>query len=129
MKVSFENCGEVVSLSDFAIVVRIHTRFPDSFSGWIFLQLDVLEKKYVKLSTGKMVSPTCFEMDVHFELVRMENMSRTFENLIEMTSPTCFEIVAQFHEKLLYSFLTQIFLQFDVLEKEDMKFDVGMIVN
>ena len=61
MEVDFENCGEVVSPSDFAIVVRIHARFPYSFLGWIFLQLNVLKKKYVKLGTGKMVSPICFE--------------------------------------------------------------------
>ena len=56
-------------------------------------------------------------------------MSMTLENLIEMMSPTYFEIVAQFQERLPYSFLNQIFLQWDVLEKEYMKFDVGMIVN
>ena len=53
----------------------------------------------------------------------------TLENLIEMISPTCFEIVAQFHKILSYSFLTQIFLQWDVLENEYVKFDVGRIVN
>ena len=53
----------------------------------------------------------------------------TLENLVEMMSPTCFEIVAQFHKRLPYSFLTQIFLQLDVLEKKHMKFGVGRIVN
>ena len=47
--------------SDFAIVVRTHARLPYSFSGWIFLQLDILEKKYVKFGTEKMVSLTCSE--------------------------------------------------------------------
>jgi len=58
-----------------------------------------------------MVSPTCFKnhswtharvpysisglMVVHFELVRLEKMSITLENLVEIMSPTCFEIVAQ----------------------------------
>ena len=41
----------------------------------------------------------------------------TLENLVEMMSPTYFEIVALFHKRLLNSFLTQIFLQLDVLEK------------
>ena len=56
-------------------------------------------------------------------------MSMTLENLVKMISPTCFEIVAQFHERLSYSFLTQIFLQWDVLKKEYMKLNVGRIVN
>jgi len=68
-------------------------------------------------------------MVVHFESVRLKKMSMTLEILVEMMSPICFEIVAQFHERLPYSFLTQIFLQFYVLEKEHMKFDVGRIVN
>jgi len=46
-----------------------------------------------------------------------------------MMSPTYFEIVAQIHERLPYSFLTQIFFQLDVVEKEYMKFDVGRIMN
>ena len=61
MEVGYENYGEIVSPSDFAIVARSHARLPYSFPGWIFLQLDVLKKKYVKLGTEKMVSPTCFE--------------------------------------------------------------------
>jgi len=50
-------------------------------------------------------------MVVHFESVRLEKMSMTVENLVEMMNPTYFEIVAQFHERLPYYFLIQIFLQ------------------
>ena len=67
-------------------------------------------------------------MVVHFDSVRLE-MSMTLEILFEMMSPAYFEIVAQFHERLPCSFLTQIFLQWDILEKKYMKFDVGKIVN
>ena len=79
-----------------------------------FLQLDGLKKKYVKLGSKKMVSPTCFEniartharvpylfpgwMVVHFESVRLEKMSKTLENLIEIMSPTYFEIVVMFQK-------------------------------
>jgi len=88
MKVGFENCVEIVSPSDFMIVGRTHIRLSNSFLEWIFLQLDVLKKKYVKLGTEKMVSPTCFEnvartharvpytipglMVTHFESVRLK---------------------------------------------------------
>ena len=61
MEVGFENCGKIVSPSD---VARTHARVPYS-------------------------SPVL--MVVHFELVRLEKMSRTLENLVEMMSPTCFE--------------------------------------
>ena len=46
-------------------------------------------------------------------------MSKTLENIVELERPTCSEIIARpltgWH---LYSFLTQIFLQLVVLEKE-----------
>ena len=90
MKVGFENYGEVVSPSNFAIVARTHTRIPYSISGLMLL---------------------------HFKSVRLKKMSRTLENLIEMMSPTCFKIVALFHKRLTNSFLTQIFLQLVVQEK------------
>ena len=102
MEVGFENYGEVVSPSDFAIIAQTHARVPYSFPGW---------------------------MVVHFESVRLEKMSMTLENLVEMMSLTYFEIVALFHKRLLNSFLAQILLQLDVLEKEYMEFDVGRIVN
>ena len=95
MEVGFENCGEIVSPSDFAIVTRTQTRLPYSFLGWIFLHLDVLKKKYVKFGFEKMVSPTCFEnvaqiharvsysfarlMIFHFEL-KMMSMNLDFQN-------------------------------------------------
>ena len=53
----------------------------------------------------------------------------TLENLVEMMSLTYFEIIILFHKKLQNSFLAQIFLQLDVLEKEYMEFDVRRIVN
>ena len=71
MEADFENCGEIVSLSDIEFVTRTHTRAPYS-------------------SPGLMV--------VHFELVRPEKMSMTLENLVKMMSPTYFEIVALFHK-------------------------------
>ena len=64
-----------------------------------------------------------------FILNRWDWKRWTLENLAEMMSSTCFEIVAQFQKRLPYSFLNQIFLQWDILEKEYMKFDMRMIVN
>ena len=49
-------------------------------------------------------------MVVHFESVRLEKMSRTLENVVEMMSPTYFEMVALFHKKLPNAFLPQILL-------------------
>ena len=68
-------------------------------------------------------------MVVHFQSVRLEKMSMTLENLVEMMSPAYFEIITLFHKRLPNSFLTQIFLQLDILEKEYIEFDVGRIVN
>ena len=59
MEVYFENCGQIVSPSD---VAQTHARIPYSSS---------------------------LLMVVHFELVRLEKMSRTLEKLVEMMSPTC----------------------------------------
>ena len=86
MKVGLGNYGEVMSPLDFAIVARTHARVPYSFPRWLV---------------------------VHFESVRPEKMSMTFEILVEMMSPTYFKIVALFHKRLPNSFLTQIFLQLD----------------
>jgi len=102
MKVDFENYGEIVSLSDFAIVAWTHSRVPYS-------------------------SPVL--MVAHFESVRLKKMSRTLENLVEMMSPTYFEIIAHFHKRLPNAFLAQILLQLDVLEKKHMEFDLGRIAN
>ena len=99
MEVDFENCGEIVSPSDFA---RTHARVPYS-------------------------SPVL--MVVHFESARLEKMSRTLENLAEIMSPIYFKIVAIFHKRLPNAFLAQILLQLDVLEKDNMEFDLGRIVN
>ena len=63
MEVDFENCGEIISLSDFAITAQTHARIPYS-------------------------SPVL--MVVHFESVRLEKLSRTLENLVEIMSPTYF---------------------------------------
>ena len=53
----------------------------------------------------------------------------TLKNLVEKMSPTYFEIIALFHKRLSNSFLTQIFLQLDVLKKQYMEFDMRRIVN
>jgi len=63
MEVDFENCGEIVSPSDFASAAKTHARVPYS-------------------------SPVL--MIVHFESVRLEKMSRTLENVVEIMSPTYF---------------------------------------
>jgi len=96
MEVDFRNCGEIVSPSDFA---RTHARVPYS-------------------------SPVL--MVVHFELVRLEKMSRTLKILVEMMSPTCFAFC---HKRLPNAFLAQILLQLDALEKGYVEYDVGRIVN
>jgi len=88
-----------VSPSDFTIAARTHVRVPYS-------------------------SPVL--MVVHIELVRLEKMSRTLENLVKMMCPICF---AFFHKRLPNAFLAQILLQLDALEKEYMEFNVGRIVN
>ena len=85
MEVDFGNCGEIVSPSDFD---QTHARVPYS-------------------------SPVL--MVVHFESVRLEKMSRTLENLVEMMSSTCF---AFFHKRLPNSFLTQIFFSIGCSGKE-----------
>ena len=59
-----------MSPSDFAIAARAHKRVPYS-------------------NLGLMV--------VHFELVRLEKMSMTLKNLVEMMSLTCFEFIVPFH--------------------------------
>ena len=91
MEVDFENCGEIVSPSDFVIAAWTYARVPYS-------------------------SPVL--MVVYFESVRVKKMSRTLENLAEMMSSTYFEIVAIFHKRLPNALLAQILLQMDVLEKE-----------
>ena len=68
-------------------------------------------------------------MVVHFKSVRLEKISRTLKNFVEMMSSTYFEIVALFHKRLPNAFLAQILLQLDVLEKEYMEFGLGRIVN
>ena len=101
----------------------------------IFLQVDVLERECRDLSFGKIVkivSPTCFKIEawtharvpysfpgqmvVHYEQVEL---SKTLENIVKLERPSFSKIVARplagWH---LYSFLTQIFLQLVVLEKE-----------
>ena len=102
IKVDFGNCGEIVSLSDIEFVTQTHVRAPYS-------------------SLGLMV--------VHFELVRLEKMSMTLENLVEMMSPTYFEFIVPFHNRLPNAFLAQILLQLDALEKEYVEFEMRRIVN
>ena len=83
MEVDFGNCGEIVSPSDFTIAARTHARVPYS-------------------------SPVL--MVIHFESVRLEKMSRTLENLVEMMSLTYFEFVAPFHNRFPNAFLPQILI-------------------
>ena len=88
----------------------------------------------------KIVSPTYFEIEaltyaripysfprqlvVHYEEVEL---SKTLENIVELGRPSCFDIVAQpLASQLLYSFLSQIFLQWVRLEKEYRKRDRGI---
>ena len=55
-------------------------------------------------------------MVVHYEEVEL---SKTLENIVELERPSFFEVIARpLVDWLLYSFLTQIFLQLVVLEKE-----------
>jgi len=85
IKVNFENCGEIVSLSDIEFVARTHAKDPYSSPGLIV---------------------------VHFELVGFEKMGMTLENLVEMMSLTCFEeFVIGTQAWLLYVFVFLIFLQ------------------
>ena len=61
-------------------------------------------------------------MVVHFESEELEKMSMTLKNLVEMMNPTCFEeFFVGTQAWLLYSFVSLIFLQLVVQEKEDMK--------
>ena len=81
IEVDFENCGEIVSPSDFASAAQTHARVLYS-------------------------SPVL--MVVHFELVRLKKMSRTLEILVEMMSPIYFEFIAPFHNRLpnaIYRFM------------------------
>ena len=95
MEIDFKNCGEIVSPLDCA---RTHARAPYS-------------------------SPVL--MVVHFELVRLEKMSRTLENLVEMMSLTCFAFFTKDFQTL---FLAQILFQLDALEKGYMEFDLRRIM-
>ena len=100
--------------------------------------MDVPEWEYKKLGFGnfvKIVSPTCFEikawthtrvpylfsgqMVVHYEEVKL---SKTLKNIVELERSIFSDVVARpLVGWLLYSFLTQIFLQLVVLKKEYMK--------
>ena len=106
----------------------------------IFRQVNVPERECRNLGFGKIVSPTCFEIEawtharvpysfsgqmvVHYEEVEL---IKTLENIVKLERPSFSEIVARslvgWH---LYSFLTQIFLQLVVLEKEYRKRIRGM---
>ena len=102
MEVDFGNYGEIVSPSNFAIATRTHARVPYS-------------------------SPVLIV--VHFKSVRLEKMNKTLEILAERMSPTYFEIVTIFHKRLPNALLAEILLQFDLLEKKYMEFNLGRIVN
>ena len=51
------------------------------------------------------------------------------ENIVELGKPTFSKIVTRTPAWLLYSFLTQIFLLWVVVEKEYMKHDMRKFVN
>ena len=51
-----------------------------------------------------------------------------FENFVGGVSPPCFGIVVRTHSRLLYSFLTQFFLQIAVRKKEYMELNVRNVV-
>ena len=84
---------------------------------------------------GETVSPSDFEIvartharvlySCHFEKV---GLSMTLENIVELGRPTFSKIFAQPLAWILYSFLTQIFLLWVVLEKEFIKHDMENIV-
>ena len=81
MMICFGNYGEIVSPLDL-IVVRTHARIPYSFPR---------------------------QMVVHYKEVEL---SKTLENIVELERPTFYDVVARpLVDWLLYSFLTQIFLQ------------------
>jgi len=58
-----------------------------------------------------------------------EYMKLGFGKIVKSVSQSYFEIVVGTQAWLLYSFLSQIFLQSVVLQKEYMKQNVGMIVD
>ena len=96
----FGNIVKIMSLINFEIVARTNARVSQLIPRWMF---------------------------DHFEEV---GLSKTLENTVKLGRLICSEIAAQpLASWLLYSFLIQIFIQFDVLEIEYMKFDVGRIVN
>ena len=82
MMICFENCGEIVSPSDFMIVARTQ--------AYSFPRLIVF----------------------YFEMVEL---SMNLRNIVKLERPSFFEVVARpLVNWLLYSFLTQIFLQWEV---------------
>ena len=93
----FEKIMKIVSPTSFEIVARTHARVPQSISRWIF---------------------------DHFEEV---GLSKALENIVELQRPSFSEVIARpLVNWLLYSFLTQIFLQLEVQKKEYRKRNRGM---
>ena len=89
-----------MSPTSFEIIAQTHARVPQSISKWMF---------------------------DHIEEV---GLSKTLENIVELERPTFSEIIARLLVGwLLYSFLTQIFLLWVVIEKEYMKHDIRKIMN
>ena len=95
IEVDFGNCDEIVSLSVIEFVTRTYARAPYSS-----LRL----------------------MVVHFDSVGLEKMSMTLDNLVKMMSLKCFdEFIVETQAWLLYSFVSLIFFQLVVQEKEHVK--------
>ena len=56
MSMTLENLVEMISPTYFEFVASFHNRLPNAFLAQIFLQLDVLEKEYMKFDLGRIVN-------------------------------------------------------------------------
>ena len=56
MSRTHKNLVEMMSPTYFEIVTLFHKRLPNAFLAQILLQLDVLEKEYIKFDLGRIVN-------------------------------------------------------------------------